>query len=84
MLGLLGFVMLSFGVALRVGARDSTRGYLVTAVCLLLAVGLWVINGAASLYDNDAMMAGFAAIGMTCISVGAVAGEGLCGSHPLL
>ena len=75
MLGLLGFVMLAFGVALRVGARDSSLGYLVTVVCFLLSVGLWVINGVAPLYDNDAMMAGLAAVGLSCVAVGAAAGE---------
>lgn len=75
MLGIVGFVMLAFGVAFRVGARDSARGYLVTVVCLLLAAGLWTVNNVTPLYDNDAMMAGLAAIGMTCLAVGAAAGE---------
>lgn len=75
MLGIVGFVMLAFGVAFRVGARDSARGYLVTVVCFLLAAGLWAVNSGATLYDNDAMMAGLAAVGMTCLAVGAAAGE---------
>lgn len=75
MLWMVGFVMIAFGVAFRVGARDSAHGYLVTVVCLLLAAGLWVVNNVAPLYDNDAMMAGFAAVGMTCIALGAAAGE---------
>ena len=75
MLWMVGFVMIAFGVAARVGARDSAHGYLVTVVCLLLAAGLWGFNGLGFLCDNEAMMAGLVAIGMSCITAGVVAGE---------
>ncbi len=75
MLGIVGFVMLAFGVAFRVGARDSARGYLVTMVCLLLAASVWVVSSAGLLRDNEAMMVGLMAIGLSCIAVGAAAGE---------
>lgn len=75
MFWLIGFVMIAFGVAVRVGARDSFRGQLVTVVCLLLAAGLWGLTRMAPLYDNDAMLVGLTAVGMSCIAAGAVAGE---------